>query len=143
MKILPTIIEWFFNEDILIKNEICPLCTGGLIESTYLTSQCGSCRTDVRPFSLGTSSEPCYCEDYREECLECPQCYDKIYLFVPFKQKDIAKELGCKWDSDKKRWYFDWWEWTATTNPETKEKAYKLLKMFGSPRVQMLLEKMY
>ena len=76
-----------------------------------------------------------------EKCLECPQCYDKIYLFVPFKQKDIAKELGCKWDSDKKRWYFKWSEWT--TNPETKEKAYKLLKMFGSPHVQMLLEKMY
>ena len=139
MKIFPTIIEEFFNDDTITKHEICPLCTGNLIESTYISSECGSCRTDSRPFSLGTSTEPCYCEDYRKKCLECPQCYDKIYLFVPFKQKDIAKEFGCEWDSDKKQWYFKWSEWIR----ETKENAYKLLKKFGSPRVQMLLEKTY
>ena len=139
MKILPTIIEKFFNNDILTKHEICPLCTRNLIESTYLTTQCGSCDTHDRPFSLGTSTEPCYCEKFREKCLKCPQCYDKIYLFVPFKQKDIAKELDCEWDSDKKRWYFKWSEWIR----EDKENAYKLLKKFGSPRVQMLLNKTY
>ena len=144
MRILPEILDSLFNVDDTFKH--CPLCNEILTKSTCITSECGPCRRESRPFSLGTSSEPCYCEDYREECLECKYCSRNgrdIYLFVPFKQKDIAKELGCKWDSDKKRWYFDWWEWTATTNPETKEKAYKLLKMFGSPRVQMLLEKMY
>jgi len=139
MKIFPTIIEKFFDDDILTKHGICPLCTRNLIESTYFTTQCGSCHTDDRPFSLGTSTEPCYCEDYRKKCLKCPQCYDKIYLFVPFKQKDIAKELNCEWDSDKKKWYFKWSEWIRGY----KENAYKLLKKFGSPRVQMLLNKTY
>jgi hypothetical protein len=139
MKILPTIIERLFNDDILIKNEICPLCTGNLIESTYLTDQCGSCHTKDRPFSLGTSTEPCYCEEFREKCLECPQCYDKIYLFVPFKEKDTAKELGCEWDSDKKKWYFPYIEYIW----KSQENACQLLKKFGSPRVQMLLNKTY
>lgn len=29
----------------------------------------------------------------------------KIYLNVPFKDKDIAKKMGSKWDSKKKKWY--------------------------------------
>jgi len=29
----------------------------------------------------------------------------RIYLNIPFKEKDKAKELNCKWDSDKKQWY--------------------------------------
>ena len=134
MRILPEILDSLFNVDDTFKH--CPLCNEILTKSTCITSECGPCRRESRPFSLGTSSKPCYCEDYREECIKCPQCYDKIYLFVPFKQKDIAKELGCKWDSDKKRWWFKYSYWDQ-------EKAIKLLKMFGSPRVQMLLEKMY
>lgn len=30
----------------------------------------------------------------------------KIYLSVPFEEKDRAKELGARWDPDEKRWYF-------------------------------------
>lgn len=33
----------------------------------------------------------------------CP--YNKIYLNVPFKEKDIIKSLGGKWDNDEKKWY--------------------------------------
>ena len=33
----------------------------------------------------------------------CP--YEKIYLNVPFSQKDHAKGLGAKWDASKKKWY--------------------------------------
>ena len=33
----------------------------------------------------------------------CP--YSKIYLNVPFAQKDHAKGLGAKWDASKKKWY--------------------------------------
>jgi ribonuclease HI len=33
----------------------------------------------------------------------CP--YVKIYLNVPFSQKDHAKNLGAKWDPAKKKWY--------------------------------------
>lgn len=30
----------------------------------------------------------------------------KIYLNVPYKEKDEAKILGAKWDSSKKRWFY-------------------------------------
>lgn len=29
----------------------------------------------------------------------------RIYLNVPFRDKDYAKRLGAKWDADKKKWY--------------------------------------
>jgi len=29
----------------------------------------------------------------------------KIYLTVPFAQKDEAKKLGAKWDAPQKKWY--------------------------------------
>ena len=30
---------------------------------------------------------------------------NKIYLNVPFAQKDVAKKLGAKWDRKKKKWF--------------------------------------
>jgi hypothetical protein len=56
----------------------------------------------------------------------------KIYLNVPFVEKDEAKALGARWDVDKKRWYvpsnkdvtlFAKWRTEAgvpETNPEAK-----------------------
>ena len=37
----------------------------------------------------------------------CPyqRIKNKIYLNVPFDEKDEAKKLGAKWDKSKKRWY--------------------------------------
>ncbi len=32
--------------------------------------------------------------------------FDKIYLNVPYEEKDEAKELGAHWDRDAKSWYF-------------------------------------
>ena len=29
----------------------------------------------------------------------------KIYLNVPYAEKDAAKALGAKWDAAKKKWY--------------------------------------
>lgn len=29
----------------------------------------------------------------------------RVYLDVPFCDKDEAKELGCRWDPDIKKWY--------------------------------------
>jgi len=29
----------------------------------------------------------------------------QIYLNVPYPHKDYAKELGCRWDFDRKKWY--------------------------------------
>ena len=30
----------------------------------------------------------------------------KIYVFVPYDDKDEAKQLGCRWDPNKKKWYY-------------------------------------
>ena len=45
---------------------------------------------------------------------------DKVYLAVPFKDKNEAKELGAKWDKDNKSWF------TNTDNPNL-EKLEKWL----------------
>lgn len=29
----------------------------------------------------------------------------RIYIFVPFKDRDEAKGLGARWDKDKKQWF--------------------------------------
>lgn len=31
----------------------------------------------------------------------------RIYLEVPFEEKDIAKEHGCRWDPEATLWFFD------------------------------------
>ena len=31
--------------------------------------------------------------------------FSKIYLNVPYAEKDAAKALGAKWDAAKKKWY--------------------------------------
>ena len=37
---------------------------------------------------------------------DCPYIeINKIYLNVPFKEKDEAKNMGCKWDIEKRKWY--------------------------------------
>ena len=30
---------------------------------------------------------------------------EKIYLHVPYEEKDKAKKLGAKWDASRKKWY--------------------------------------
>ena len=37
----------------------------------------------------------------------CPyqRIKNKIYLNVPYDEKDEAKQMGAKWDKSKKRWY--------------------------------------
>lgn len=29
----------------------------------------------------------------------------RLYLDVPYKEKDEAKSLGARWDPEKKKWY--------------------------------------
>lgn len=29
----------------------------------------------------------------------------RVYLHVPYSEKDDAKKLGCRWDPDRKKWY--------------------------------------
>jgi hypothetical protein len=132
MKILPTILTDLFKVN-HTSHQRCPLCDEYLIQGTYIPTECGACRTESRPFSLGSSEEACCCEDRREKCLKCPQCYDKIYIFVPFKEKNIAKERGCRWDGDRRRWYFKW-------NPANRDGAVEILKRFGTRRIKLWLD---
>ena len=39
----------------------------------------------------------------------CPyqRIKNKIYLNVPYEEKDEAKKMGAKWDTKKKRWFID------------------------------------
>tara|TARA_Y100000389_G_scaffold156008_1_gene156798 strand:- start:1439 stop:2263 length:825 start_codon:yes stop_codon:yes gene_type:complete len=37
----------------------------------------------------------------------CPYYNDKTYINISFKNKDTAKKLGAKWDTNKKSWYYD------------------------------------
>lgn len=41
---------------------------------------------------------------------------DRIYLDIPYDQKEEGKSLGAKWDKDKQRWYI-------ASNSPNKEKA--------------------
>lgn len=34
-----------------------------------------------------------------------PQMNIRVYLYIPFSDKDKAKELGCRWDASRKKWY--------------------------------------
>ena len=36
---------------------------------------------------------------------ECPYNTKKIYLDVPYEKKDPIKQLGARWDKNKKKWY--------------------------------------
>lgn len=56
----------------------------------------------------------------------------RIYLNVPFSEKDEAKALGAKWDRRAKAWYarddmelepFKRWQETKTKAPEPKDQA--------------------
>ena len=29
----------------------------------------------------------------------------RVYFSIPYKDKEDAKELGCRWDPDRKQWY--------------------------------------
>jgi ribonuclease HI len=31
---------------------------------------------------------------------------EKVHIKIPFKNKDAVKKLGCRWDADKKSWYY-------------------------------------
>ena len=54
----------------------------------------------------------------------------KIYLNVPYTEKDTAKALGARWDPSKKKWYvpvdkdraqFSKWQTTATSATTAKK----------------------
>jgi ribonuclease HI len=34
------------------------------------------------------------------------EIHKKIYVKIPFKNKDVVKKLGCRWEPEKKSWYY-------------------------------------
>lgn len=52
----------------------------------------------------------------------CP--YEKIYLVVPFANKDEVKSLGAKWDPEKKKWYIN-------SNSSNKEQILQNFQQFS------------
>ena len=40
-----------------------------------------------------------------DKCKEKKETFHKIYLNVPYSEKDLAKEKGARWDAGKKKWY--------------------------------------
>ena len=40
---------------------------------------------------------------------------ERIYLDVPYEEKDVVKSNGAKWDPSKKKW------WVYDINPEIKK----------------------
>ena len=66
----------------------------------------------VCPAGLTYNKETGFCKDQTNYSLlyyniisKFPKTY-KVYLNIPYKNKDKAKELGAKWDHIKKQWYY-------------------------------------
>lgn len=50
----------------------------------------------------------------------------RVYLYVPFKDKDYAKELGCRWDINRKKWY-------CIDSDKGKSKISKCIEIWNNP----------
>lgn len=55
----------------------------------------------------------------------------RVYLDVPFKDKNKAKEYGCKWDSDNKKWY-------CIDSDKGKSNITKCVEHWGSKAYKMI-----
>ena len=31
----------------------------------------------------------------------------RLYLVIPYRKREDAKQLGCRWDNDKCKWYYN------------------------------------
>ena len=73
-------------------------CCRGLIKCTIRSHVCGVCRGSYRKFKAEAALI-----DYNAAV---PEPY-RIYLNVPFADKNAAKKLGARWNNDRKMWYCD------------------------------------
>lgn len=55
---------------------------------------------------------------------------NRIYLIVPYAEKEVAKAAGCRWDADKKSWYY-----TGADLPEALKRFIRLLDCGTAPRI--------
>ena len=68
----------------------------GILEFLFGKKRSDKQRTDFK--RSGNETKP-------EECGFCRK--GKIYLDVPYTEKDRAKALGARWDPDIKKWYYE------------------------------------
>lgn len=82
--------------------------------------------------SLARSSTDAYCS---EACRSAS--FQRIYLKVPFAEKDKAKAAGARWDNISKRWYVSTtnssaWKWM----PEHLKQPAKPSKVVAPPKIK-------
>ena len=92
-------INW--SKDIPNKNlvkEIYSLYKNKNIEFMHIKAHTG--KTDIH--SIGNDGA----DRLANKAIGVEQCpYNKVYLNVPYSEKDYCKSLGGKWDSSIKKWY--------------------------------------
>ncbi len=54
---------------------------------------------------------------------------NRVYLKVPYSDKEFAKKLGCRWNPDKKRWYC----------MKNSRNAGKCIKIWGEPKSPIII----
>lgn len=57
----------------------------------------------------------------------------KVYLNIPYKDKEYAKELGCKWDPEEKKWY-------SIDSDRGKSNISEVLKIWDNPEPYKILD---
>ena len=75
--------KWYYTDDLSDENKQAI----NLLELAYLKSK------ELVPIL----EEPTY---------TTPDKGEKVYIKIPFKNKDIAKKLGARWDATLKSWYY-------------------------------------
>lgn len=58
----------------------------------------------------------------------------RVYLEIPFEDKEDAKELGCRWDPDRKKWY-------CIDSDHGKSNITKCLKIWGQNAYKIINDK--
>ena len=62
-----------------------------------------------------------------------PQMNIRVYLSVSFSDKNKAKELGCRWDPNKKKWY-------CLDSDYGKSNVSKCIKIWDNPEPYKIID---
>ena len=81
------------------SGKTCDKC--GEQHKNFKVNRCNNCRYKYCNDCHSNIEDDYYNNEYCDNCW-----YKRIYIKVPYNNKDEAKELGCQWDHDKKSWYY-------------------------------------
>ena len=62
-----------------------------------------------------------------------PQMNVRVYLSVPYNEKDDAKQLGCRWDPSRKKWY-------CIDSDYGKSNVSKCIKIWDKPEPYKIID---